>query len=101
MAIISLGTINKKILFAVFGGLFKCVCNIILYRTGSKMKTHPCILGINAGIGLSLAIFPHIFIKIRSQKSNNSKNYFSSILLTKQHLIHHDSNILIYKAKKK
>ena len=98
MAIISLGTINKKILFAVFGGLFKCVCNIILYRSKSKISTHPCILGINAGIGLSLAIFPHIFIKIRMKHSNNSINNFSN-LLAKETLIYTDSNILIYQTK--
>ena len=40
------------------------------------MKEHPCILGINAGIGLSLAFIPLIFIKIRSKKysSSNSSN---------------------------
>ena len=83
MAIISLGTINKKILFAVFGGILKIIANIILYRTNVKMKEHPCILGINAGIGLSLAFIPLIFIKIRSKKytsSNSSKSIIKNSL---------------------
>ena len=98
MAIISLGRINKKILFAVFGGLFKCICNIILYHSKSKISTHPCILGINAGIGLSLAIFPLIFIKIRSKYSITSIKNCSNIL-TKEPLIYTDTNIIIYETK--
>ena len=70
MSIISFGTIDKMILFAVFGGLFKCICNILLLYYKPKMDSHPCILGINSGIGLSLAIIPHIYIKIRSRRKN-------------------------------
>ena len=70
MAIINIGIINRKILFAVFGGLFKLGANIILYRSEVKMNNHPCIIGINAGIGLSLAFFPFIYLKIRNNKWN-------------------------------
>ena len=78
MAILSLGAINKKILIAVFGGLFKLVANIILYHSEVKMKTHPCILGINAGIGLSLSFFPYIyllFLNCKTFKFDSNNDY--------------------------
>ena len=68
MAIISLGAINKRILFAVFGGGFKIIVNIILYHSEIKMQNHPCILGINAGLGLCLSIFPLLYLKFRNRK---------------------------------
>ena len=66
MPIISLGIINKKILFAVISGLFKLIANTILYHSDAKMKAHPCILGINSGLGLMLAVIPHIYSILRT-----------------------------------
>ena len=94
MAIISLGTINKKILFAVLGGVFKLIANIILFHSEVKMKSYPCILGINSGIGLCLAIFPFIYIK-RRIKRNSGKN--SSRIITEQRTF----NNIIYSKEKK
>ena len=57
MAIIGLGKINKKILYAFVGGLFKLLPEIILYNIEEqKMKSHPFILGLNAGLGMLFAI---------------------------------------------
>ena len=99
MSILSFGTINKKILFAVFGGIFKFICNIVLYHSKSKMNSHPCILGINAGIGLSLAIIPLIYIKMRSR----SRNLIDSLsnITTKELLIFNDTNDFVYVTKVK
>ena len=88
MAIISLGTINKKILFAIISGSLKLFANIILYHSEIKMNDHPCILGINAGIGLCLAFFPHLYIYLRSRRLYDQK---SSTLITDEYLIYNDN----------
>jgi len=98
MAIISLGAINKKILFAVFGGCFKIIANIILYRSEVKMKNHPCILGINAGLGLSLSFFPFLYLKLKNRKMNHSQ---SSTLITGNFLIYNDSFVIMKNREKK
>ena len=74
MAIISLGAINKKILFAVFAGVFKLFANIILHHSTVKMNSHPCILGINAGFGLSLSFFPFLYLKLKNRKIATKDN---------------------------
>ena len=99
MAIINIGIINRKILFAVFGGLFKLGANIILYRSEVKMNNHPCIIGINAGIGLSLAFFPFIYLKIRNKKWNR---FNSSQNISEKDLIYNNTfNITAKKQTKK
>ena len=74
MAIISLGAINKKILFAIFAGVFKLFANIILHHSTVKMNSHPCILGINAGFGLSLSFFPFLYLKLKNRKIATKDN---------------------------
>ena len=68
MSFLSLGIINKKILFAVFAGLFKLGANIFLNHSKVKMNSHPCILGINAGLGLNLSIFPFLYLKLKNKQ---------------------------------
>ena len=83
MAIIRLGKINKNILFPIIGGGIKLILNIILYRSNVKMNSHPCILGINAGIGLSLSFFPFLYIALQSRNSSYSS---SNINIKKKNL---------------
>ena len=98
MAIISLGTINKKILFAIISGSLKLFANIILYHSEIKMNDHPCILGINAGIGLCLAFFPHLYIYLRSRRLYDQK---SSTLITDEYLIYNDNASTVEDEKRK
>ena len=97
MPIISFGTIDKKILFAVCSGIFKFICDFMLFRSKSKMKSHPCIFGINAGIGLSLAIIPLVYIKMRSRRKNLIN--FTPNTTTKELLIFNDKTDVIYETK--
>ena len=90
MRIISLGIINKKIIFAVISGLFKLIANTILYHSNVKMKSHPCILGINSGLGLMLAIIPHIYSKLRTKNNSNSSTTPSNTT-TSEFLIYNDN----------
>ena len=98
MAIISLGNIDKRLLFTLFGAVFKLIANIILYHSEVKMRKHPCILGINAGIGLSLAFIPFLYIKIKS-RIYTSPN--SSQAITAKKISEKISQNLNFKNKRK
>ena len=97
MKIISLGTIDKKILFAIIGGCFKMIANIVLYHSDASIVSHPCILGINTSLGIFLSVFPFLYInrtKLICKKkekediliynfpgTNNNNNKFILIIL--------------------
>ena len=68
MKYISLGSINKKIFYALFAGVFKLGANIFLHHSKVKMNSHPCILGINAGLGLSLSFIPFLYLKLKNKR---------------------------------
>ena len=83
MRYISLGDINKKLLFILAGGLSKLIAELILYFYAKdiKMNDHPFILGINANLGMILAFIPDIILKcsikkkiLKDEKSQN-RNY--------------------------
>ena len=83
MKYISLGDINKKLLFILAGGLSKLIAELILYFYAKdiKMNDHPFILGINANLGMILAFIPDIIVKcsikkkiLKDEKSQN-RNY--------------------------
>ena len=99
MAIISIGYINRKLLFTVFGGLFKFICNIILYHSDVKMRDHPCILGVNAGIGLSLSIIPFLYLNKKKKLSFNSDSNTNrkEWLLNNENISYNDKS---YRKKK-
>ena len=85
MAIIKLGEVNKHLIYLLIGGISKLVVNIILYLfpDGTELNRHPFILGINAGLGMSLAFFPYLYInrgikKTKKEKLNN-KNYIEEM----------------------
>jgi len=76
--LISLGNINKYIIFAVIGGLSKCFVGIMLYifKDYANYNKHPLIIGFNAGIGMSLSFIPFILVKLnshRATKNNKAK----------------------------
>ena len=71
MAIISFGTIDKKIIYPILGGIFKLSADLVLkyikllYKdSGIELKNHPFLLGFNSGLGLSISFIPFlIFIR--------------------------------------
>ena len=83
MRYISLGDINKKLLYILVGSLSKLIAELILYFYAKdiKMNDHPFILGINANLGMILAFIPDIIVKcsikkkiLKDEKSQN-RNY--------------------------
>ena len=78
MAIISFGNINKKILFAIFGGIFKLLSDLLIkcLRESNKIeiREHPFILGINAGLGYCISFIPFLIFK-RNYDYLNQKTF--------------------------
>ena len=99
MAFISLGKINKKIIYAVFGGIFKLVANLakngISRNTEIELKNHPFILGINSGLGLSLALIPFLIFDVNYKSSNP----FNPKKTRKEELIYTDTSEFYSKHK--
>ena len=77
MAIISCGECNNMI-YLIIGSVSKFVLNFILYLfpDGAELNKHPFILGINAGIGMSLAIIPYLFIFSYFKEGKNKYCFF-------------------------
>ena len=75
MKLISCGEWNSNMIFLIIGGVSKFVVNIILYLfpDGAVLNKHPFLLGINAGIGMSLAIIPYIIILKSYKRGKTNK----------------------------
>ena len=67
MKLISLGNVHFKLVYILFGGLAKLVAELILYFFADKIKmnTYPFIMGINAGLGMTLAFIPDLILKCK------------------------------------
>ena len=83
MSLIILGDLNKYIIFALLGGIAKCIAGTLLYEYDNELKRFPFMLGLNAGLGMSLSIIPGIVLKIKNKGINereatlNQKNLYN------------------------
>ena len=83
MSLIILGDLNKYIIFALLGGIAKCIAGTLLYEYDNELKRFPFMLGLNSGLGMSLSIIPGIFLKIKNKGINereatlNQKNLYN------------------------
>ncbi len=68
---ISIGTIDKNILFLIIGGIFKCLINILLIKT--DFVVHPLIICIGSSFGMSLSFILLIIYKRRTKKKAKQK----------------------------
>ena len=95
---ITLGTINKYITFAIIGGIFKLIPDILLFDVETNINSHPFILSLNSGLGMCLSLFPFIIEKIISKPlekkdANNEENK----LLRESHYSEHLKKIKYFK----
>lgn len=91
VSLISCGIINKNIIILVIGGISRFFSKLTLYLTNCQFNKNPIIVGITVGLGKCLAIFPYIFVKIRSRRLNIKNNIYE------KHLIIVDSKAKYYK----
>ena len=88
MTIISLGEFNKNMIYILIAAISKLVVELILHLLPDKAKldNHPFILGLNAGLGMSLAIIPHLYIYIYSNITEKDKSKIQEKLIDRSEL---------------
>ena len=97
MAIIGIGKINKKILYAFAGGLCKLLPEIILYNIEQQeLRSHPLILGLNSGLGMIFAIIPLIYFNKNIKKLNLKKPQNQEYSLNDYQELIYEENIDYY-----
>ena len=117
MRFISLGECNRNMFYILIGGISKIVVNLILYLfpEEAELNKHTFILGINAGFGMSLALFPYIYInkytniqeKENAQEKINEKNdsykittnntkYFDDIFKKRNPILKRDKYLTLF-----
>lgn len=89
---ISLGTLDKYIIIIIIGGIGKFFGGFITSKFGNLINNHPLILGINGALGMSLSLFPFIFIRISLRKANKNE-----IKLKQNKLIYTNTSKLYYR----
>ena len=81
MSLIGFGEINKNILYPIIGGLSKLIAEFILFKKEPLFNDYPFILGLIAGFGMFLSIFPFIILKIQLRRANAEKRTKSKTLI--------------------
>ena len=76
MRYISFGECNKYLFYPLIGGIFNFIFNAILYLIPEKaeINKHPFVLGMNAGLGMSLAIIPILYTHYKFSKIHKTEN---------------------------
>ena len=76
MRYISFGECNKYLFYPLIGGIFNFIFNAILYLIPEKaeINNHPFVLGMNAGLGMSLAIIPILYTHYKFSKTHKTEN---------------------------
>ena len=90
MALISIGTINKKIIIPILGGLIKLVYRIMKDLNPKKeiLNKNPFLVSIYISLGMTLSFIPYLILKYKSKKLIRNKNdYISPIKAKKNKLI--------------
>ena len=100
MKLISLGDVNKNLIYILVGGISKLVAELILYFFANdvKMKRHPFILGINAGIGMMFAFIPDLIVKYKMKVKLTEKD--EQILYNDYDFIEHKRKFFTKRALK-
>lgn len=75
MKILSFGECDKNLIFPLIGGVSKLIVNLIIYFFPDEVEldNHPFILGITAGMGMTLSIIPYLYIEKCDKKQKKKK----------------------------
>ena len=80
MRLISLGKCDKHLIYPLIGGVSNLIINIILqfFENDVVLNKHAVMKGINAGLGMSLAIIPYLY-NIKILKKNKREKILYNI----------------------
>ena len=80
MKLISLGKWDKHLIYPLIGGVSNLIINIILqfFENDVVLNKHAVMKGINAGLGMSLAIIPYLY-NIKILKKNKREKILYNI----------------------
>ena len=84
--ILSIGTVDKYMIFILIGGISQCICSFMLYifRDTANYNNHSLIIGFNAALGMSFSFIPFLIVKINSYKpKKKNKPVLVSVLSVK------------------
>ena len=84
---IRLGNVDKRIIYVIIGAISKFVTSLIFKYFDENSSEYPLIYAINAACGMSLSIFPFIYIEIISRRLKRKEKES----LTQKKLIFNDS----------
>ena len=87
MKLISLGKCDKHLIYPLSGGVSNLIINIILqfFNNDVELNKHPVMKGINAGLGMSLAIIPYIY-NIKILKKIKEKKFYIILKFCKERI---------------
>lgn len=74
---LSIGEIDKNIIFPILGGVLKCIIRIILNY--SILLDHPLILSLYSSLGMSLSFILLIIYYYKNKNTENTNNNSSKI----------------------
>ena len=98
MAIISLGIIDKKIIYPILGGVFKLIADLAIDSLSKvnkiEMRNHPFLLGFNSGLGFCLSFIPFLIFKRNFDILNHSKEDEGG------NLIYNENEDIVYVKRK-
>ena len=103
MALISIGTINKKLIIPILGGLIKLFYRIMKDLNPKKeiLNKNPFLVSIYISLGMTLSFIPYLILKYKSKKLIRNKNdYISPIKAKKNKLILKYEHYDIYERTK-
>ena len=82
MKFIKFGTINKKFLIPIFGGIVMLVYELIIIKIPKFdiIAKNPFIMNIYVSLGMIFAVIPFIILKHRSKSSPNTETQIESKL---------------------
>ena len=69
---ITIGDLDKNILYPIIGGIFKFILNIVLVK--EDFSNHPLVTSIGSSLGMSLSFFLLLIYKCRTKSSNINKD---------------------------
>ena len=67
---ISLGDMNKYLLFPFVGGIVTIIFLIIIKHLKSQFNSYPLVRGVNSGLGMCLSIIPFLILQQRTKAQN-------------------------------